>query len=82
MRGYSTKGSVHHVPSLKPKPLRTEKIKTTLFDLLEAINKEIKAGEEDLVFLVVLHLISTGRLKFTGPSKPFRSIHGGGWIQT
>jgi hypothetical protein len=78
MRRYSTRGSVHRFPSPKPKPRRTEKIKTTLFDLIDAINDEIKAGEEDMVFLVISDLISTGRLKFTGPSIAFRPIQVGG----
>jgi hypothetical protein len=38
-----------------------------MFDLIKAINDEIKAGEEFLVPLIVLDMMQTGLLKFIGP---------------
>ena len=35
-----------------------------MFDLIKAIDDEIKTGEEVLVPLVVLHMMKTGLLKF------------------
>ena len=41
-----------------------EIIKTTLYDLIAAINSEVKPEEDHLVVATVVHLLKTGRLKF------------------
>ncbi len=50
-------------------PLRNESrsyvnIRTTLYDLIEAINAEVELGEEDLVVSTVMHLLGTSRVTF------------------
>lgn len=40
-------------------------IQTTLFDLIAAISDEVGAEEEELVTATVMHLMNSGRLKFT-----------------
>ena len=40
------------------------KIRTTLFDLLTALNEEVGVEEQDLVAEIVYFLIECGRLKF------------------
>ena len=42
------------------------RIRTTMFDLIKALNEEVKAGEEALVPRIVRHMIDSGLLKFTG----------------
>lgn len=39
-------------------------IRTTLYDLIEAINDEIGPDEEQLVVATVVHLLQTGRVRF------------------
>lgn len=41
-------------------------IKTTLYDLIEAIDEEMDPGEEWLVSRSVLHLLDTGKARFLG----------------
>ena len=41
-------------------------VKTTLHELIEAINKEVEPGEDRLVTETVLDLIDTGQVKFLG----------------
>ena len=41
---------------------KTNCIKTTLYDLLDAINKEI--NNDQLIHQIVLKLIASGRIKF------------------
>jgi hypothetical protein len=43
---------------------RKIKIKTTMLDLVSALNNEIKSGEEVLVPLIVLDMMDKGLLKF------------------
>jgi hypothetical protein len=56
-------------------PLRNESrssviIRTTLYDLVEAINAEAQLDEEDLVVSTVMHLLGTSRVTF-----PHRQEH-------
>ena len=37
-------------------------IETTLYEMIEAVNEEIKSGEEHLVSLIVDHMLFTGRV--------------------
>lgn len=39
-------------------------IRTTLYDLIEAINGEVEPEEEGLVITTMLHLLYTGRVRF------------------
>jgi hypothetical protein len=39
-------------------------IRTTLYDLIEAINDEVAPEEEALVIATMMHLLSTGRIRF------------------
>jgi hypothetical protein len=41
-------------------------IVTTLYDLIEAISAEVEPGEDDLIIATVMHLLNSGRVKFTG----------------
>ena len=43
-------------------------IRTTLYDLIKAINAEAKPGEEDLVVPIVVHLLDASRV--TLPRRP------------
>jgi hypothetical protein len=47
-------------------------IKTTLYELMAAISEEVQPGEERLITEIVLHLQSTGRIKFNGTLKRFK----------
>ena len=40
------------------------RIRTTLFDLLTALNEEVEVGEEKLVAKIVNYWIESGRLQF------------------
>lgn len=39
-------------------------IRTTLYDLIEAIHTEVGPEDDDLVVTTVMHLMATGRMKF------------------
>jgi hypothetical protein len=39
---------------------------TTLYELIEAINDVIEAGEERLIPKIVLHLIYSGKIRISG----------------
>jgi hypothetical protein len=40
------------------------RIRATMFDLIRALQEQMKAEEESLVPLIVIHMIDTGLLKF------------------
>lgn len=40
-------------------------IKTTLYELIEAINAVVRPGEEDLVVPAVMHLLDTSHVTFS-----------------
>lgn len=50
-------------------------IETTLYDLIEAISDETRAGEDSLIAQTVNHLIYTGKLKFVGFPEELDSIY-------
>jgi len=57
------------VASLLPKSTRIHPpsaTMTTLYDLVAAIHDEIDVHEDDLVTATVVHLLSSGRIKFLG----------------
>lgn len=39
-------------------------VRTTLYDLIEAIGEEVPPGEERLVAEIVMHLFESGQIKF------------------
>ena len=41
-------------------------VETTLYDLIDAISAEVEPGEDDLIIATVVHLLNSGRVKFTG----------------
>ena len=42
-------------------------IRTTLYDLIEALHAEVQPGEEALIVPTVMHLLRSGRIAFLGP---------------
>lgn len=54
---------------LQPNPRRKIRVRTTMLDLLNALNNEINAGEEILVPFIMLDMMERGMLKFVGPPK-------------
>ncbi len=46
----------------KPTFLRSVYLKTTLYELIETVNEEIKPGEEHLVSLIVDHMLFAARM--------------------
>ena len=63
------------ISTAKPAHWKSTIIKTTLCELIEAINEELQPGEEHLVSTIVLHLLDTGKIKFTGdPEEIKRAI--------
>ena len=54
--------TVVHPAQDETKPRET--IKTTLYDLIAAINSEVDPAEDHLVVATVMHLFKTGRVRF------------------
>jgi hypothetical protein len=50
-------------------------IRTTLYDLIAALNSEVSADEDDLVIAGVMHLLNTHRLTYLYASSPRRVGH-------
>lgn len=51
-------------------PWRSGIVKTSLYELVEALNAVVDTEEEDLVVPMVIHLLQTGRAKFIGTTEP------------
>ena len=47
-------------------------LKTTLYDLIESINEELKEDETDLMVQIVSHMLKSTRAKFIGDIKKFQ----------
>lgn len=60
---------------LQGKRPRSLIIRTTLYDLIAALNAEVDADEDDLVIAGVMHLLNTHRLTYSYASKPRRVGH-------
>jgi hypothetical protein len=63
------------VASLLPKSTNipsTSATMTTLYDLVAAIHDEIDAHEDELVTATVMHLLSSGRIKFLGDQEELK----------
>jgi len=54
---------------------RKRTIRTTLYELIEAIEDEVKPGEEELVTATVLDLMESGKIKLRQRRKAFKSLH-------
>jgi hypothetical protein len=66
--------SAHSVLILKGKWPRSLIIRTTLYDLIAAINAEVGADEDDLVIALVVHLLKIHWLTYVGTVKPRRFV--------
>jgi hypothetical protein len=49
-------------------------IQTTLYDLIAAISDEVDPAEDDLVTATLVHLINSGRVRFTGDSRNIKVV--------
>jgi len=68
------KKETNPVPSvlrLRPRSRKTMKTKTTMFDLIEALNQVVDKDEEKFVPRIVTHLVNSGRLKTESDPKAF-----------
>ena len=54
---------------------KTSTIETTLYDLIETVSEELKAGEDYLVPQIVFHLVNTGKLRFIAHHKDFKTAN-------
>jgi hypothetical protein len=50
----------------------SEKIHTTLYDLVEVLNAETEPYEEDIVTAIVAHILNSKRVLCTGVLKGYR----------
>jgi hypothetical protein len=66
------KDPVRKVRAVRPKTGRVAIIKTTLYELIEAISDVAEPGDETLVNVVVLDLIDSGKIR-TSRSSEIRS---------
>jgi hypothetical protein len=55
-------------------PPATRTIHTTLYDLIAAINEEVAPQEDHLVTATVVHLMNSGRVKFTDDTRQLRAV--------
>jgi hypothetical protein len=60
-------GSVWGLQGKRPRSLI---IRTTLYDLIAALNAEVGADEDDLVIAGVMHLLNTHQLTYSYASRP------------
>jgi len=54
------------MPTGETQPPERTAITTTLFDLIAALHEEVGPDEEELVTAAVVHLCTSGRLRFLG----------------
>lgn len=66
--------AAHSVLVLKGKWPHSLIIRTTLYDLIAAINAEVGADEDDLVIALVVHLLKTHWLTYVGTVQPRRFV--------
>jgi hypothetical protein len=62
------------IPTQVPAYTEPTTVKTTLYELVEAISDEVEPGEDDLIIATVVHLLNSGRVKFTGDWRNARII--------
>ncbi len=67
--------SYHTFQGIKSRHPKMTSIETSLYDLIEAMNEEIRAGEDGLIVQAVVHLVDTGTLKFIGIPKEFNALY-------
>lgn len=66
-------GPVTKKRAVRPKTARVAIIKTTLYELMEALSDVVESGDETLVNTVVLDLIDSGRMRTSGSDRRARS---------
>lgn len=66
--------AAHSVLVLKGKWPHSLIIRTTLYDLIAAINAEVGADEDDLVIALVVYLLKTHWLTYVGTVQPRRFV--------
>jgi hypothetical protein len=66
--------AVHSVLVSKGKWPHSQIIRTTLYDLIAAINAEVGADDDDLVIALVVHLLKTHWLTYVGTVQPRRFV--------
>ncbi len=68
--------------SLCPCPARTapspSAIHTTLYDLIAALSAEVRPDEDGVLTAVVVHLLQTYRVTWTGDREHYRLVWDGG----
>ncbi|MGD9031802.1 MAG: hypothetical protein PVJ69_00150 [Desulfobacteraceae bacterium] len=50
-------------------------VRTTLYDLIEAMTDEAEPTNEDLIFVAVLDLTESGKIKWTRPRRAFKLLY-------
>jgi len=68
------KAMTQTVSTAEPAHWKSTTVKTTLCELIEAINEELQPGEEHLVSTIVLHLLDTGNIKFLGDPEEIKRV--------
>jgi hypothetical protein len=66
--------STQSVLAQVPADAESTTITTTLYDLIEAVSAEVDPGEDDLIIATVMHLLNSGRVKFTGDWRNARVV--------
>jgi predicted DNA-binding protein len=54
--------------AVESRSLSSRTIRTTLYNLVEAINEELEPGEDWMISAALVDLVRTGRLRFLGES--------------
>ena len=62
------------IPTQVPEDTEPTTVATTLYELVEAISAEVEPGEDDLIIATVVHLLNSGRVKFTGDWRNARVV--------
>ena len=66
------KDPIPSVLRLRPRSRKTMKTKTTVFDLIEALNQVVDKDEEKFVPQIVSQMVNSGRLKAVRGPEGFR----------
>jgi hypothetical protein len=65
-RRYLVMGDLSHQSSTKSQTFsRGVRIKTTLYEVIDAVGNAVDGKEEKLIPGIVLHLVNSGKIKFT-----------------
>lgn len=63
------KPTTQTISTIEPAHQSSRTIKTTLYELVEAIIEELQPGEDHLVPIIVSHFFDTGKIRFIGNLK-------------